>query len=151
MSVFNGQERWRSEGVQVGGRKSARGVVGNWFDMSVKTPLIFNLLTDVRYRDYDIHGPAGPTVFWKAVDSQNPRQALLDGVSGILVNQGPEGGLLGTLDDEAEIDFMADDDDEDDDWDFDLEPISNELPGLLEDAELGEGDLEFLRHELGLD
>ncbi|KAH8735958.1 hypothetical protein BGZ61DRAFT_489774 [Ilyonectria robusta] len=47
-SIFNGQERWRSEGIQVGGVRSARGVVGNWFD-----------------RDYDAHGPAGPTAFWK--------------------------------------------------------------------------------------
>lgn len=31
-SIFDGQERWRSEGVQVGGVGSARGVVGNWFD-----------------------------------------------------------------------------------------------------------------------
>ena len=31
-SIFNGEERWKSEGVQIGGRKSARGVVGNWFD-----------------------------------------------------------------------------------------------------------------------
>lgn len=26
------EERWRSEGIQVGGLKSARGVLGNWFD-----------------------------------------------------------------------------------------------------------------------
>lgn len=32
VSVFDGHERWRSEGVQVGGVKSARGVWGNWFD-----------------------------------------------------------------------------------------------------------------------
>jgi hypothetical protein len=31
-SVFNGQERWRSESVQVGGVKSAKGVLGHWFD-----------------------------------------------------------------------------------------------------------------------
>ncbi|KAH7150044.1 hypothetical protein B0J13DRAFT_620381 [Dactylonectria estremocensis] len=47
-SIFNGQERWRSEGIQVGGVRSARGVVGNWFD-----------------KDYDAHGPAGPSAFWK--------------------------------------------------------------------------------------
>jgi hypothetical protein len=34
-SIFGGQERWRSEGIQVGGRRSARGVVGNWFDKYV--------------------------------------------------------------------------------------------------------------------
>lgn len=32
ISVFHGEERWRSEGVQVGGVRSARGVLGTWFD-----------------------------------------------------------------------------------------------------------------------
>lgn len=32
VSIFHGQERWKSEGVQVGGVRSARGVIGNWFD-----------------------------------------------------------------------------------------------------------------------
>ncbi|EXJ92687.1 hypothetical protein A1O3_01239 [Capronia epimyces CBS 606.96] len=50
-SVFHGEERWRSEGVQVGGLRSARGIFGNWFD-----------------KDYDAHGPAGPTAFWKISD-----------------------------------------------------------------------------------
>lgn len=31
-SIFHGQERWRSEGVQIGGVNSARGVLGNWFE-----------------------------------------------------------------------------------------------------------------------
>lgn len=31
-SVFHGQERWRSESIQVGGVRSARGNVGTWFD-----------------------------------------------------------------------------------------------------------------------
>ena len=31
-SIFHGEEKWRSEGIQVGGLKSARGVLGNWFD-----------------------------------------------------------------------------------------------------------------------
>ncbi|RMY57023.1 hypothetical protein D0865_03337 [Hortaea werneckii] len=51
-SIFHGEERWRSEGIQVGGLRSARGILGNWFD-----------------RDYDVHGPAGPTAFWKISDS----------------------------------------------------------------------------------
>lgn len=50
-SIFGGQERWKSEGIQLGGLRSARGVVGNWFD-----------------RDYDPHGPCGPTAFWKVSD-----------------------------------------------------------------------------------
>ena len=31
-SIFSGEERWKSEGIQLGGPRSARGVVGNWFD-----------------------------------------------------------------------------------------------------------------------
>ncbi|KAK5657733.1 hypothetical protein OQA88_2806 [Cercophora sp. LCS_1] len=50
-SIFSGQERWKSEGIQLGGVRSARGVVGNWFD-----------------RDFDPHGPCGPTAFWKVSD-----------------------------------------------------------------------------------
>jgi len=50
-SIYHGEERWRSEGVQVGGVCSARGVLGNWFD-----------------KDFDPHGPAGPTSFWKVSD-----------------------------------------------------------------------------------
>ena len=49
--MFNGEERWRSEGVQIGGLKSARGILGNWFN-----------------KDFDPHGPAGPTGFWKLGD-----------------------------------------------------------------------------------
>ncbi|KAI9727464.1 MAG: hypothetical protein M1828_006406 [Chrysothrix sp. TS-e1954] len=47
-SVFHGIERWRSEGIQLGGPQSDRGVVGSWFD-----------------KDFDPEGPAGPTSFWK--------------------------------------------------------------------------------------
>ncbi|RDW89016.1 hypothetical protein BP6252_01048 [Coleophoma cylindrospora] len=50
-SIYGGEERWRSEGIQIGGIKSGRGVVGNWFD-----------------KDYDARGPAGPTAFWKISD-----------------------------------------------------------------------------------
>ena len=50
-SIYHGEERWRSEGVQIGGIRSARGILGTWFD-----------------KDYDPHGPAGPTGFWKLSD-----------------------------------------------------------------------------------
>ncbi|KAK5165289.1 uncharacterized protein LTR77_009387 [Saxophila tyrrhenica] len=50
-SIFHGEERWRSEGIQVGGIRSSRGILGSWFD-----------------KDYDRHGPAGPTAFWKMSD-----------------------------------------------------------------------------------
>ncbi|KAL8771829.1 MAG: hypothetical protein Q9209_002767 [Squamulea sp. 1 TL-2023] len=47
-SVFHGEERWRSEGIQLGGVRAARGILGYWFD-----------------KDFDEYGPAGPTAFWK--------------------------------------------------------------------------------------
>ncbi|KJR83446.1 f-box domain protein, cyclin-like protein [Sporothrix schenckii 1099-18] len=47
-STFDGHPRWRSEGIQVGGRRSGRGVLGNWFDAG-----------------FDRRGPCGPTAFWK--------------------------------------------------------------------------------------
>jgi hypothetical protein len=51
----NSEERWRSEGIQVGGLGATRGVVGTWFDI-----------------DYDPHGPAGPTGFWKLSELETP-------------------------------------------------------------------------------
>jgi len=39
-SIFHGEERWRSEGIQVGGAKSARGVVGTWFDKYVPDSML---------------------------------------------------------------------------------------------------------------
>ncbi|KAL9043722.1 MAG: hypothetical protein Q9214_003100 [Letrouitia sp. 1 TL-2023] len=52
-SIFNGEERWQSEGVQVGGIGSKRGVIGTWFD-----------------KNFSDEGPAGPTAFWKVKKSQ---------------------------------------------------------------------------------
>jgi hypothetical protein len=49
--LHSGEERWRSDGIQVGGLRSQRGVIGTWFD-----------------KDFDSHGPAGPTAFWKICD-----------------------------------------------------------------------------------
>lgn len=46
-------QRWRSDGIQVGGPRSRRGVVGTWFDKS---------------RDHNPHAPAGPTAFWKVAE-----------------------------------------------------------------------------------
>lgn len=51
LTCDSGEERWRSDGIQVGGLRSQRGVVGTWFD-----------------KDFDPHGPAGPTAFWKISD-----------------------------------------------------------------------------------
>jgi hypothetical protein len=51
LTCDSGEERWRSDGIQVGGVRSKRGVIGTWFD-----------------KDFDPHGPAGPTAFWKVGD-----------------------------------------------------------------------------------
>jgi hypothetical protein len=71
-SIFHGEERWRSEGVQVGGLRSKRGVLGNWFDKYVDSfEQMFRellLMWSLCCRDYDMHGPAGPTAFWKESD-----------------------------------------------------------------------------------
>ncbi|KAF9881950.1 F-box domain-containing protein [Colletotrichum karsti] len=56
-SIFSGHARWRSEGIQIGGVRSARGVVGHWFDT-----------------DYDPHGPCGPSAYFKVSDrAPNPK------------------------------------------------------------------------------
>ncbi|KAF6821524.1 hypothetical protein CSOJ01_00027 [Colletotrichum sojae] len=56
-SLFNGHSRWRSEGIQIGGVGSARGVAGHWFDT-----------------DYDPHGPCGPSAYFKVSDrAPNPK------------------------------------------------------------------------------
>jgi hypothetical protein len=62
------EERWKSEGIQVGGVRSSRGVLGHWFDKFVSSfPLVRpNIMTIPNpNRDHDHHGPAGPTAFWK--------------------------------------------------------------------------------------
>ncbi|KAF4126619.1 FBOX protein [Geosmithia morbida] len=108
VSIFHGQERWRSEGVQVGG-----------------------------VQDYDMHGPVGPTAFWKAADGENPRGALLEGISGVMVDAAwPQGVLPADENDMIFLDGNGEDDDEDDSWDADLDPVADELPGLLLDAEM---------------
>ncbi|KAH8779526.1 hypothetical protein BGZ57DRAFT_311187 [Hyaloscypha finlandica] len=84
VSVYGGEERWASEGIQIGGLRSARGVLGHWFD-----------------KDHDIHGPAGPTAFWKVNDH-------LDGVT--------------DYDSEEE---------EDDDWTEDPEEVLEAIASLV--------------------
>ncbi|OAA68411.1 f-box domain protein, cyclin-like protein [Niveomyces insectorum RCEF 264] len=57
MSLFGGQPRWRSESVQIGGLRSGRGVIGNWFDTN-----------------FDPQGPCGPTAFWKLHEKKTSGQ-----------------------------------------------------------------------------
>lgn len=118
-SIYNGEERWRSEGVQVGGVRSARGVVGFWFDS-----------------EYDAHGPVGPTAIWKASDSESPYGRLADMLpTGFLAYS-----ALVAVDDsdpEGEMDYSADEDlDDDDELEVDFETLRGELPALLLDANM---------------
>ncbi|KAH7336270.1 hypothetical protein BKA65DRAFT_538423 [Rhexocercosporidium sp. MPI-PUGE-AT-0058] len=87
ISVYNGEERWGSEGIQIGGIQSARGVLGHWFD-----------------KDHDIHGPAGPTAFYKVSDQIKKRGLASD-------DDEEENGLQVDL--EQEFEPEPDDDDVD--------------------------------------
>ena len=57
--TYDSEERWRSEGIQIGGIGTRRGVLGTWFD-----------------KDFDPHGPAGPTAFWKVGKVTMPDEAV---------------------------------------------------------------------------
>ena len=124
ISIFHGEERWRSEGVQVGGVRSARGVVGNWFD-----------------KDFDPHGPAGPTAFWKASDSEGAANTVHDLLTNDFLLTYSTVAYLDDSDPEAEMDYEDDEEDEEMDELSDAEPISNELTGLLMDAQLDVADI----------
>ncbi|RGP59693.1 hypothetical protein FSPOR_11130 [Fusarium sporotrichioides] len=120
-SVFHGIERWRSEGIQIGGVRSARGVVGNWFD-----------------RDYDVHGPAGPTAFWKGATLEQVESMEDD----LLPNDFflPYGTLIdidSETDPEGDMPYSGEDDDEEDEDDEMAGlAVEEELSGLIQDASL---------------
>ncbi|POR36209.1 Uncharacterized protein TPAR_03560 [Tolypocladium paradoxum] len=123
-SIFHGEERWRSEGIQIGGVRSARGVVGNWFD-----------------KDFDVHGPAGPTAFWKASDTAGTVDTIHDLLTNDFLLTYSTVAYMDDSDPEAEMDYEDEEDDEELDDDVDAEPVSNELPGLLLDAQLEVADI----------
>ena len=53
----------------MGGIRSARGVLGFWFDKYVSIYLsALRTAAERRSSDFDEHGPAGPTAFWKSHD-----------------------------------------------------------------------------------
>ncbi|CVK99982.1 uncharacterized protein FMAN_02652 [Fusarium mangiferae] len=120
-SIFHGVERWRSEGVQIGGVRSARGVVGNWFDS-----------------DYDVHGPAGPTAFWKGATLAQVANMEDD----LLPNDFflPYGTLIdidSETDPEGEMPYTGEDDEDEDDEDEEMEAAAGEeLTALLHEANL---------------
>ena len=68
------EERWKSEGIQVGGVGSTRGVFGHWFDKFV-APVYFPILITLEpifwhlsFRNLSIEGPVGPSAFWKVTN-----------------------------------------------------------------------------------
>ena len=82
LTHHNSEERWRSEGIQVGGIRSGRGVLGNWFD-----------------KDFDRHGPAGPTAFWKVsdyIEDKDAEEGAADDAS------------LGDDDSDGDTEYMSD-------------------------------------------
>ena len=69
------EERWRSEAIQVGGIRSARGGLGFWFDRYV-TQLCFAQGNACQHTnrlrsEYDDTRSVGPTAFWKMSDEVN--------------------------------------------------------------------------------
>ncbi|CAG7560205.1 unnamed protein product [Fusarium equiseti] len=119
-SVFHGIERWRSEGIQIGGVRSARGVVGNWFD-----------------RDYDVHGPAGPTAFWKGATLEQVANMEDD----LLPNDFflPYGALIydSETDPEGDMPYSGEDDEEEEEDDeMTGLAVAAELSDLIQDASL---------------
>jgi hypothetical protein len=71
ISVYGGEERWQSEGIQVGGVQSQRGVLGHWFDKYIHLFYLERRFADIIPRDLDPHGPVGPTAFWKISDQMD--------------------------------------------------------------------------------
>ncbi|PHH75795.1 hypothetical protein CDD82_4283 [Ophiocordyceps australis] len=125
-SIFHGEERWKSEGIQIGGVGSARGVLGNWFD-----------------KDYDVHGPAGPTAFWKASESEATADTMHDVLNNDFLVTYNTIAYMEDSDPEAEMDYEDDEDEEYVDENIEAEPVADELPGLLRDAQLEVAEVVF--------
>ncbi|KAH6687996.1 F-box domain-containing protein [Plectosphaerella plurivora] len=134
-SVYGGEDRWRSESVQVGGVRSTRGVLGNWFDA-----------------EFSEHGPVGPTAFWKLSDPRPQDEqggsgavrdffSLVQGITGIA-------GIADMSDEEFDADYVmgefGEDDEEDDEEGADEEDTDVERE-MLEDMDaLAHGDVEII-------
>ncbi|KAI3331333.1 hypothetical protein F4824DRAFT_475427 [Ustulina deusta] len=106
-SIFGGVERWRSESVQVGGVKSAKGVLGHWFD-----------------KDFDPRGPAGPTAFWKITDQSGTSHDAEANGNDLLAQADDLSG-----DDESDDGEGENDSDEDEDEDEENSQDDPSLPG----------------------
>ena len=104
------------------------------------------------HRGYDPHGPAGPTAFWKASDSDNPRDSLGDigptdyFAAYTIMSMGDDEDS--DSDPEAEMDYEEEDDDlEPEDEEFEFDPENGEVTGLLMDAQMEVGDLTAIQNE----
>ena len=94
----------------MGGVRSARGVVGNWFD-----------------RNYDPHGPCGPTAFWKISDRESEAEDARVGYHDFLPL------LDGAEPDDYDDDYEPGGDEEEDDDDDEGEN-EDEEEGELQDV-----------------
>ncbi|EXF80430.1 F-box domain-containing protein [Colletotrichum fioriniae PJ7] len=115
-SVFNGHARWRSEGIQIGGVGSARGVMGHWFDT-----------------DYDPHGPCGPSAYFKVSDrAPGPKDGddkKID-IHDFLPIMDFDAELASNEDDDEDFVVGEWGEDEDDDGDIDDEELVEDLAAL---------------------
>ncbi|GAB7346909.1 hypothetical protein MBLNU459_g1981t2 [Dothideomycetes sp. NU459] len=111
-SIFHG------EAIQVGGPRSPRGVLGNWFD-----------------KDYDDHGPAGPTAFWKINDECTEEDRNIDMAGAGEHDQDTDGSEDESVDEGDDDDEESDDNSEDGEGEASGEEVPrNEVHALLDDA-----------------
>lgn len=82
----------------------------------------------------------GPTAFWKASQSSATSHTIHDLLTGDFLLTYTTMAYMDESDPEAEMDY-EDEEDDDVDEDMDGEPISNELPELLLDAQLEVEDI----------
>jgi hypothetical protein len=92
------------------------------------------------FRDYDAHGPVGPSAFWKVHEDPQEFLPLPDEAYiaySILVGMVESDGETEMDYENQDDDDDDDDEDDDDDDDDDNEAVAaSELPGLLRDADI---------------
>lgn len=113
----------------------------------------------MRRSDYDPHGPAGPTAFWKASDSETARNTLHEVLpSDFFIAYTTLAGMDDS-DDDGELDEtnLMELEWEEADWeedDFDGmslgEQIASEIPGLLQDAQMDVASLSPATEDTGV-
>ena len=124
------EDRWKSEGIQIGGLRSQRGVLGHWFDVQVFWPNLSRAFWLTDNRNHDIHGPAGPSAYWKISDEIDDRDSA-----------------------DSDADAGEDADDEDDE-DLEGEDILIEIIEEAEEVEqewLGEHIVQIVVNEIRVD